>query len=534
MLLLGAAVRLAVVPRQPLWADELFSLAMATGHSLEQPADASDPRRGDFVESRAAEPPEYYARYLTHDTPPAGIGRVLRAVALSDTSPPLYYVVLWAWTRLLGSGDVALRLLSVAASLLALWLVAAVARRAGGQAAVLPAAALFALSPIGVAYSTEGRMYAFVFAWTAALLLLALHLRARGPRRGLLAALALVSAGGLLTHYFFAPVLAATAGWLFLRPGRCRRGPPLLGLALGAVLVLPWYAGLPASAARWRVTGGWLKLLPSNFDPLWTRLQLPWSLLSARAAEGLPAFVDYLNGAALLALLLFPLARRGRRLFAGPRALPWIVAVAGAVTPLAADAVLGAYTAAHPRYALAALPALSVALALLVAALRPRRRAFVMALLLALGLAGTFRVQRAPSRVTEPFAEIGAWLAGEADARDVAVVHSIPSVVAGVARYELRAGAGRDAVPIASWVGPLRRREVPADIESLASGRRRVLLVKLHTVADAVPEEGWLRAHARLAGERSFEKSRVLVFCPRQGDVFVFSSEARRGGEVPR
>ena len=36
-------VRLGLIDRQGLWADELFSLAMATGHSLEHPADKADP-----------------------------------------------------------------------------------------------------------------------------------------------------------------------------------------------------------------------------------------------------------------------------------------------------------------------------------------------------------------------------------------------------------------------------------------------------------------------------------------------------------
>ena len=46
---------------------------------------------------------EELCRYLKHDNPPAGVGRVLRAVLLSDTNPPFYYVCLYWWTRCFGS-----------------------------------------------------------------------------------------------------------------------------------------------------------------------------------------------------------------------------------------------------------------------------------------------------------------------------------------------------------------------------------------------------------------------------------------------
>ena len=102
-------VRLGLIDRQGLWADELFSLAMATGHSLEHPdADKADPALGDFVEFSWPSPPAAYSRYLEHENPPASPARVVRAVLLSDTSPPLYYVVLYASTRLLGTSDAAI------------------------------------------------------------------------------------------------------------------------------------------------------------------------------------------------------------------------------------------------------------------------------------------------------------------------------------------------------------------------------------------------------------------------------------------
>src|SRR5690242_21783273 len=90
--------QIALARRQSLWADEIFSLAIATGHSLEHRAAEARPELGDFVEPTTAVPPQEFRRYLKHDSPPALPIRVLRAVFLSDTSPPLYYLLLYGWT----------------------------------------------------------------------------------------------------------------------------------------------------------------------------------------------------------------------------------------------------------------------------------------------------------------------------------------------------------------------------------------------------------------------------------------------------
>ena len=45
------------------------------------------------------EPAGSFGRYLRYEEQPAGIGRVIRAVLVSDTSPPLYYLLLHGWTR---------------------------------------------------------------------------------------------------------------------------------------------------------------------------------------------------------------------------------------------------------------------------------------------------------------------------------------------------------------------------------------------------------------------------------------------------
>ena len=95
---LTALLRIGVAGQSGLWGDEIFSLAMATGHSLEHPAATADTTLGDFVERDRPVRAEEFQRYLKHDNPPASPARVVRAVFLSDTSPPLYYLLLYGWT----------------------------------------------------------------------------------------------------------------------------------------------------------------------------------------------------------------------------------------------------------------------------------------------------------------------------------------------------------------------------------------------------------------------------------------------------
>ena len=149
---MATVLRVAFLDRQCLWPDEIFSLAIATGHSLEHPATAANPSLGDFVEPAYPAQREEFVRYIRQENPPASPARVLRAAFLSDTSPPLYYLSLHVWTLLFGTSGAALRLFSVACSLGCLPLIGAVARRTGGIKAVFPAYALFAFSPLAIYY----------------------------------------------------------------------------------------------------------------------------------------------------------------------------------------------------------------------------------------------------------------------------------------------------------------------------------------------------------------------------------------------
>jgi hypothetical protein len=198
---LTAVLQVVVAGRSGLWADEVFSLALATGHSLEHAAAVADPRHGDFVEPNHPVPAAEFSRYLKHESPPANPARVVRAVLLSDTNPPLYYLLLYGWTIVLGTSDIALRLFSIVCALACLPLLAAIARRTGAD--VFSSCVLFAFSPLGIYYSTEGRMYSLLWLCVLATTWASLILQQRSEGIAIYTVWIAASVAGFLTHYFF-------------------------------------------------------------------------------------------------------------------------------------------------------------------------------------------------------------------------------------------------------------------------------------------------------------------------------------------
>jgi Dolichyl-phosphate-mannose-protein mannosyltransferase len=520
LLLLGAVIataallRLDLARKQSLWADEMFSLGVATGHSLEHPAEKADPGQGDYLESPRAEPPAHYASYLRHDEPPAGPSRVLRAVFLSDTSPPLYYILLNLWTRALGTGDGALRLFSIVASLACFPFLLRAARRTGGRSAALPAAVLFAVSPVCVYYSSEGRMYGLLWLLTSCWLWASLELRTR-PCPAAYAAWVASAAAGLLTHYFFAPVLGAGIGWLLMRPGRVSRRALGVATAITALLVLPWFVFVPSSLAQWRVTAGWLRLDP-GLNTRIAALLLPWSNAWLRPWPTLVSALDRINVGLYSLVFVLAAFRLRSRLLAGSRPLLWACFGAALLTPLVLDLVGGTHLVAVIRYSLTALPAFCLLGGIALAALPPLRRTVLLSLIVLVALRGH---QQRGTRHSEPFDAIGRLLVAETDASDVVIVHSIPSGVCGIARAMIHAG-GTEGSPVASWVARLRPEFDPGQLDRVARGRRRIVLVKIHTVGEPAPQEAWLREHARLATEPRIRGAQVLFFEPSRGVGF--------------
>jgi 4-amino-4-deoxy-L-arabinose transferase-like glycosyltransferase len=491
---------------------------MATGHSLEHPAADAVPALGDFVEPRETQLPAVLRRYAEHDERPANMGRVVRAVLLSDTSPPLYYALLNPWTQMFGTGDAALRLFSVwwaALSLPLLWLLG---RELAGDRAAWSACLLFSFSPVAIYYSVEGRMYSLVWFLALSLGWLTLRLDQEGNRPWVAVLWVFAGVAGLLTHYFFAFVWLACVAWLWLRTPRPRR--PRLAVLAGLTLLaaLPWFLQVPESLARWRVTGGWLDGQLGWPGALARPFTLAGSLLSGSSFLGGWDEADGLVGGLFLLLAIW-IAHQGfvRRMFSQRHLLLWGWLAAACAGPLVFDLLRHTTTTGVPRYVLAGLPA-AMLLAALAMSLLPSTLQLPFLCLVLLAWFPGWRatvVARAP-RPWEPYQAVAAQLDAWAHAGDVVLVHSIPSGVVGVARYLKR------DTPLAAWVTPLGTSVVPDDLERLLRGRRRVALVRIHDLGGQAPPEEWLQVNARPLGRDVFRRSsaEVLYFGPAQGETF--------------
>ena len=515
----ASLLRGVLATERGLWADEVFSLAMATGHSLEHPEVAADSSRGDFVERHGAEPAKAFGRYLRHDIPPAGMRRVVRAVLTSDTSPPLYYLLLSAWTRGFGTSDRALRLFSVLWALAAFPLLWSLGHRLGGWRAAMSSAVLYAFAPPSLYYAVEGRMYAMLWCLALAFIWLSVQLHQRGTRPGIFLLWILTGVAGFLTHYFFAFVWAAGALWLALHPGRSRRVPLLAAAIATAAAALPWYLELPSSLSRWRVTGSWLDGPLSWIQALSAPVLLAWNLLAGRGIWGGSRWMDRIL-AALFVLLALAVWRRGLRPLLSPLPrLLWFWLLFACVGPVLFDLLRGTFASLMARYALAGLPAAMLLVGLALSRLAPRANAVLLALIVCAWIPGIRAVFQNP-RAWEPYVQLGSELSDWAGPEDLVVVHSIPSGVLGVTRYM------RPDVPVAAWVGQLGSRRVSQDLEQLLAGRRRVAVVKVHHLGEPAPEEDWLRRQATLLDERTIRSAQVFYFAPSDGVSFVAETTA--------
>jgi uncharacterized membrane protein len=505
MFILAAAIRLVVIDRQGLWADEVFSLAMATGHSLEHPAFTAQPELGDYVEAPHALLATEYKRYLKHQDPPVGPSQVIRAVFLSDTSPPLYYLLLWLWTRIGGTCDAALRSFSVFWALACFPLLWSLAKESGGRPATWPVLLLFTVSPLSIYYSTEGRMYSLLWFLAAGLAWLTLKLNQRGPRPMLLTVWILVGAAGMLTHYFYVFIVLVCSVWLLIYPGKLSR-VWLLVAGIGiAVLIGPWYLQIAESLSFWRVTKDWL-LIPSVSSRAMAALKLPWTFISpsSRSWSSEPAF-DFLAMVVFVLLALSAIRKLRWRLCSKRRQLIWMWLIMACAGPFVFDKIMGTYTTAVPRYAIMGMPAALLLVGLSLGRLHPKLRAGFLLVILIVWLPSAWTVTTNHVRGWQPYRELASVLDEQATDSDVVIVHSIPSGVLGIARYVQK------PISMFSWVGQLKQRHVPDDIESLLA-RERIILIKIHTVGEPAPEEAWLRNHVRLADEMKMGNAEALFF----------------------
>jgi mannosyltransferase len=167
-----------------------------------------------------------------------GLGAMVRALPDGESTPPLYYVLAWIWTRAFGTGAVGLRSLSALVGTLTVLVVYAAAVRLFGRRAGLGAAALASFSPLLIWYSQEARAYALLVLLCAAGVWALAAAVAPGAGRRPFAIWAVVSALALATHYFAGFVILPEAVWL-LGVRRRAAAPAVAGVVLAGLALAP-------------------------------------------------------------------------------------------------------------------------------------------------------------------------------------------------------------------------------------------------------------------------------------------------------
>ncbi len=210
ILLLALGLRLINISAEPFWADEILSLDIATKS--------------------------------------AGIGEMLRYLALVEFHPPLFYLILALWTKFIGVSELALRSLSVLFSLGTIVVVYfATLRMFKTRAGGLLTALLLAVLPVQIEFGQEARPYAIMCFFAAlAIWLLWEHLLRRNCPM-LAVGYILSSLIGIYLHYSFAFLSVALAIWWLIEslrnPKTTRSREFVYWLVAHAVMFigfLPW------------------------------------------------------------------------------------------------------------------------------------------------------------------------------------------------------------------------------------------------------------------------------------------------------
>lgn len=138
---------------------------------------------------------------------------MLRLIPHTESTPPLYYCVLWVWARIFGFGEAGLRSLSALAGVATVPAMYFAAAKLTTVRVGLVAAALAAFNPFLIWYSQEARSYSLLLLMgTLSVCAFAYALERPTPRR--LGAWAAVCALALATHYYAALAVVPEAIWL--------------------------------------------------------------------------------------------------------------------------------------------------------------------------------------------------------------------------------------------------------------------------------------------------------------------------------
>jgi 4-amino-4-deoxy-L-arabinose transferase-like glycosyltransferase len=299
---------------------------------------------------------------------PGSFGEMLHKLKVSESNPPLYYVLAWGWSKEFGLEEFGLRSLSALFGTATVPVGYLIGRQLDSRRCGLILAAIVALNPMLIWYSQEARSYSVLVFFAALSLLFFLRALDRGRGRDL-ALWAASSALALCSHYFAVFPVAIEGAWLLVAlKGRWRAVLPALAAvaATGAALlpllvsqVVPKHIGwIEGSSVSLRIWETGISFLAGETGHVIAEPPRPGYALVPAVAVGLALVLLAWRGTAR--------QRRGAAIGSvvglGVIALALVAALAGkdyvlernllpALVPLLAVVALG-FAAASPRLSL--------------------------------------------------------------------------------------------------------------------------------------------------------------------------------------
>ena len=182
-------------------------------------------------------------------------GAMLNTVAHVETTPPLYFVLVWAWAHVFGIGEVALRAPSMIAGIALVPIAYLSARELASRWAGVIAAALVTVNPFLIWYSQEARAYMLLTVLCGASFLWFARAR-RDPSRRNLAWWAALSCLAVMTHFFAGFAIAPEALWLLWRaagPGQAHGASRAPGSARPVLIAVGVVAAVQAAMLSFAV-----------------------------------------------------------------------------------------------------------------------------------------------------------------------------------------------------------------------------------------------------------------------------------------
>ncbi len=220
---------------------------------------------------------ELFTTEVIHQATPL---QIIGAVLATEGRPPLYYLMLHAWARIVGESDFALRFFSLFFAILCLPLTCLLAHRLWGTKQARTATALLAFSPLFLLYSRMARAY-WMAVFLALLACYAFLCLGQRPTRLAWGAYLLASLALLYTDYMTASILIVPnlIMVIYWRKFRHLWKPWILVHLFLSIGFLPWMGVMLDQVARYQASGS-LADLSQGLAGYMVKLAQPWLVFS--------------------------------------------------------------------------------------------------------------------------------------------------------------------------------------------------------------------------------------------------------------